>query len=170
MSKREVPHAKRLCRRSSSHIYLLNDVDVELFGKKDEFGGFCMLQMSNEWSKSGPKRGQKGVFYWVWQIASLFMNIFIIMNSLGGWVFMIWILWEVEYSWYEYSEKLVFIFIIHEYIIIHAQDWSSHDKVRGPALLQAVHSGRSRLLTRVWESHTLCGFPTRSEELPPRPA
>ena len=44
---------------------LLTYLHVELFGKKDEFGGFCMLQMSNEWSKSGPKRGQKGVFYWV---------------------------------------------------------------------------------------------------------
>ena len=60
MSKREVPHAKRLCRRSSSHIYLLNDVDVELFGEKDEFGGFSMLHMSNmvkKWSKRGSKRG-----------------------------------------------------------------------------------------------------------------
>ena len=60
MSKREVPHAKRLCRRSSSHIYLLNDVDVELFGEKDEFGGFSMLHMSNmvkKWSKGGSKRG-----------------------------------------------------------------------------------------------------------------
>ena len=60
MSKREVPHAKRLCRRSSSHIYSLNDVGVELFGEKDEFGGFSTLHMSNmvkKWVQKGVKKG-----------------------------------------------------------------------------------------------------------------
>ena len=61
MSKREVPHAKRLCRRSSSHIYLLNDVDVELFGEKDEFGGISMLKC-RKLSKSGSKVVKKGSF------------------------------------------------------------------------------------------------------------
>ena len=58
----KVPHPKRLCRRSSSHMYLLNDVGVELFCEKDELGGFSMLQTSKmvkRWCKKGSKRGAR---------------------------------------------------------------------------------------------------------------
>ena len=58
MSKREVPHAKLLCRRSSSHIYLLNDVDVELFGEKTSLGD-SLRSTCQTWSKSGSKKGSK---------------------------------------------------------------------------------------------------------------